>query len=63
QLKQIYVAKMLTIQDVGAMLQVSKGFVSRLVKSGELKSYKIGRLRRFSLEDVLSLLSDSKEFF
>jgi len=63
QLKQIYVAKMLTTQDVDAMLQVSKGFVSRLVKSGELKSYKIGRLRRFSLEDVLSLLSESKEFF
>jgi excisionase family DNA binding protein len=63
QLKQIYVSKMLTTHDVGAMLQVSKGFVSRLVKSGDLKSYKIGRLRRFSLEDVLSLLDGSKEFF
>lgn len=62
-LKRAYVAKMLTTQDVATSLQVSKGFVSRLVKCGRLKSYKIGRLRRFALEDVLSLISDSKEFF
>jgi len=53
---------MLTTQEVAASLQVSKGFIARLVKSGTLTSYKIGRLRRFSLVDVLSLISDSKEF-
>lgn len=56
-------ASMLTTQDVSDLLQVSKNFVSKLVKAGELKSYKLYRLRRFSLEDVLSFLSDSKESF
>lgn len=57
------IATMLTTQDVMTVLRVSKNFVSKLVKSGELKSYKMGRLRRFLLEDVLSFLTDSKESF
>ena len=53
--------KMLTSSDVRDMLQVSRAFLTKLVRVGKLKSYKIGRLRRFSLEDILALLSESTE--
>jgi excisionase family DNA binding protein len=59
--KQVYLSKMLTASDVCSMLQVSRAFLNRLVRDGKLKSYKIGRLRRFSLEDILAHLSDSAE--
>jgi len=59
--KQVYLSRMLTSSDVCNMLQVSKGFLARLVRAGELKSYKIGRLRRFSLEDILAYLSEGAE--
>ncbi len=59
--KQVYFARMLTRSDVCTMLQISKTSLSKLVRTGTLTSYKIGRLRRFSLEDVLARLSESKE--
>jgi excisionase family DNA binding protein len=59
--KQVYLLKMLTSSDVCNMLQVSRSFLTRLVRDGRLKSYRIGRLRRFSLEDILTHLSESKE--
>ncbi len=59
--KQVYFARMLTRSDVCSMLQISRSFLSKLVKSGSLTSYKIGRLRRFSLEDILARLGESKE--
>ena len=59
--KQVYLSKMLTSSDVCTMLQVSKTFLGRLVKAGRLKSYKIGRLRRFALEDILTHLGQSQE--
>ncbi len=59
--KQVYLSKMLTTSDVCNMLQVSRTFLNRLTMAGKLKSYKIGRLRRFSLEDILAHLSDSAE--
>jgi excisionase family DNA binding protein len=59
--KQVYLARMLTSADVCSMLQISKAFLSRLVRVGRFRSYKIGRLRRFSLEDILAHLSESKE--
>jgi excisionase family DNA binding protein len=34
-----------------------------LVKSRKIRSYKIGRLRRFLLEDILDYLSKSEETF
>jgi excisionase family DNA binding protein len=57
--KQVYLSKMLTSSDVCNMLQISRAFLARLAKAGKLKSYKIGRLRRFSLEDILAHLSES----
>ena len=58
---QVYLSKMLTASDVCNMLQVSKAFLGKLVRAGKLRSYKIGRLRRFSLEDILAHLSESAE--
>jgi excisionase family DNA binding protein len=59
--KQVYLSKMLTTSNVCNMLQVSRAFLNRLVMTGKLRSYKIGRLRRFSLEDILAHLGDSAE--
>jgi excisionase family DNA binding protein len=33
----------------------------KLVKEERLKSYKLGRLRRFSLEDILNYLTENNE--
>ena len=44
-------------QELSEMLGVSRRTVSKLAPAGVLKSYKIGRLRRFSVEDVIEYLS------
>jgi excisionase family DNA binding protein len=49
--------KMLKSDQLCDMLQVSKSTLTRLVKAGLLRSHQIGRLRRFSAEDVMSFLS------
>jgi excisionase family DNA binding protein len=53
--------KLLTTKDACAMLQISNSFLMKLVKEKRLKSYKIGRLRRFSFQDVLDYLTESIE--
>jgi excisionase family DNA binding protein len=57
--KPVYTTRMLNAQDVAIMLQISKSMLYRLVKEKELKSYKVGKLRRFLLEDVVAYLSGS----
>ena len=47
---------MLSVTDVCRMLAVSPSFLRRLAKSGRMKSYKIGRLRRFLLDDILDYM-------
>jgi excisionase family DNA binding protein len=42
------------------MLQISRSFLRKLVKNGTIKSYKIGKLRRFLLEDILDYLSQGE---
>ena len=42
----------LTAEEVAEMLRVSKNFVYRLARSGELASYRVGRKLRFTLRDV-----------
>jgi excisionase family DNA binding protein len=59
-LKQIQRADMLDSKKVCHMLQVSRSFLSKLVKAEQIKSYKIGKLRRFLLEDILEYLSQGK---
>lgn len=51
---------MLDSKGVCQMLQVSRSFLSRLIRTEQIKSYKMGRLRRFLLEDVLEYLSQSE---
>lgn len=53
--------KMLTVSQVGQMLQISKSFLIRLVKAKKIRSYKFGRLRRFLLTDVIDYLSFSED--
>ncbi len=53
--------KLLKTKEVCHMLQVSSGFLMKLVKGRKLKSYKLGRLRRFSLEDILNYLTENNE--
>lgn len=48
--------RMLSPRDVCGMLKISRSSLTRLVRSHEVDSYKIGRLRRFLLEDVLHYL-------
>ncbi len=53
--------RMLNSEHVCGMLGVSRSFLKRLVKSKILKSYKLGRLRRFSLDDVLEYLTENED--
>ena len=53
--------KMLTMTQVGQMLQISKSFLVRLVKAKKIRSYKFGRLRRFLLTDVIDYMSFSQD--
>ena len=61
RLKTDETLKMLTANQVGLMLQISKSFLLRLVKARKIKSYKFGRLRRFLLTDVIDYLSYNED--
>ncbi len=61
RLKTDETLKMLTVSQVGQMLQISRSFLIRLVKAKKIKSYKFGRLRRFLLTDVIDYLSFSED--
>lgn len=58
---KVDVEKMLKVEHVCQMLQVSKSFLMKLVKGKELRSYKMGRLRRFSLRDILAYLTEKTD--
>ena len=55
--KTVPAVTMLSTADVSRMLSVSPSFLRRLVRSGMMKSYKLGRLRRFLLDDVFEYMS------
>jgi excisionase family DNA binding protein len=61
QFKKVDIVRMLKAKHVCQMLQISNGLLMSLVKSKKIKSYKVGRLRRFLLQDVLDYLSRSEE--
>lgn len=54
--------RMLCANQVCQMLQISKSFLQKLVNERKLNSYKLGRMRRFLLEDILEYLSNDEEF-
>ncbi len=49
--------RLLKAQHVCKMLQISKSFLGKLTQTKQLKSYKVGGLRRYALEDILDFLS------
>ena len=55
------VVRMLSPQQVCQMLQISRGFLQKIVNEKKLTSYKLGRMRRFLLEDILEYLSSDIE--
>lgn len=54
--------RMLAPNQVCQMLQVSRSFLQKLVHENRIKSYKLGRMRRFLLEDILEYLSNDADF-
>ncbi|MBM4055186.1 MAG: helix-turn-helix domain-containing protein [Planctomycetes bacterium] len=53
--------KMLKPRQVCQMLQISKSYLKKLVLNQKIKSYKLGKLRRFSMDDVLDYLAKNVE--
>ncbi len=51
--------KMLKASEICEILQVSKNTLGKLLRDGVVKSYKIGRLRRFAAEDIMEYLAGS----
>ncbi|MDR4505427.1 MAG: helix-turn-helix domain-containing protein [Candidatus Scalindua sp.] len=51
--------KLLKPKHVCQMLQISTSFLSKLVKEEKIKSHKLGRLRRFSLDEVIEYLTSN----
>ena len=54
--------RLLKVEEVVHMLRISRGYLTKIIRRGELKSYKLGRLRRIKFDDVLSYLEGSQEF-
>ncbi len=59
--KQIHDVRMLSPKDVCIMLKISRRFLSKLVSAGKIDTYKLGRLRRFLLDDILTYLAENRE--
>ncbi|MBN1363798.1 MAG: helix-turn-helix domain-containing protein [Syntrophaceae bacterium] len=56
------IIRMIAPNQVCQMLQVSRSFLQKLIRENKVKSYKLGRMRRFLLEDILEYLSNDTEF-
>ena len=53
--------RMLSPNQVCQMLQISRSFLQKIINEKKLNSYKLGRMRRFLLEDILEYLSNDTE--
>ena len=53
--------KLLKTKEACRVLQVSTSFLMKLVKGKRIKSYKLGRLRRFSFQSILDYLSENND--
>lgn len=51
----------LRFDQVCQMLQISRSFLQKLVHEKAIKSYKLGRLRRFAMEDILDYLGGNEK--
>lgn len=54
--KPVNSLRLLSSAQVCQMLNISRSTLAKWTKSGVINSYKLGRLRRFSLEEVLEFL-------
>ena len=54
--------RILTVQEVAAILRVHRSTVSRYAKSGELISYKIGNRRLFKESDVWAFFENQVDW-
>ena len=43
---------LLTVQDVSELLRVHKNTIYKLIHTGQLRAFKVGRAWRFKFEDV-----------
>ena len=55
------VLRMLSPNQVCQMLQISRSFLQKIINEKKLNSYKLGRMRRFLLEDILEYLSSDMD--
>jgi excisionase family DNA binding protein len=55
--------RMLRSDQVCAMLQIGRSLLMRLIRENKIRSYKVGRLRRFWLDDILEYLISNQEFY
>jgi excisionase family DNA binding protein len=62
RLNQSPLLRMLRSDQVCQMLQISRSFLQKLIYEKKIKSYKLGRMRRFLLEDILEFLLNSEEY-
>ncbi len=53
--------RMLKPEQVCLMLQIGKGSLAGLIRSGDLKTYRIGRMRRFLFSDIMDYLIRCEE--
>jgi excisionase family DNA binding protein len=60
--EKMHALRLLKPTHVCQMLQISKSYLRTLVKTRRIRSYKMGKLRRFSLDDVLEYLTENGEF-
>jgi excisionase family DNA binding protein len=61
RIKEAPLLKMLSSAQVCEMLQIGRSLLMRLIHEEKIKSYKIGRLRRFLWEDILTYLLSNEE--
>ena len=55
-----YDTEILTVQEVASLLRVHRSTITRLAKSGELKSHQIGSRRLFKKEDVYAFFDNQE---
>jgi len=53
--------RLLRTDQVCEMLQISKSFLTNLIRNKKIRSYKMGGLRRLSFDDVLIFLTESED--
>ena len=51
----------LTVDEVANFLSINKHTVYKLVKRKQLPSYKVGRVRRFLISEIKSVLEQKRE--